>query len=33
MVDHQSYALGIKLLALVVLAKKGPANFDFTAIG
>ena len=33
MADRQSFTLGIKLLAPVVLAKKGPANFDFTAIG
>ena len=33
MADYQSFTLGIKLLAPVVLAKKGPANFDFTAIG
>ncbi len=32
MADHQSFTLGIKLLAPVVLAKKGPANFGFTAI-
>ena len=31
--DHQSFALDIKLLAPVVFAKKGPANFDFMAIG
>ena len=33
MADRQSFAIGIKLLPLVVPAKKGQTNFDFTAIG
>jgi|GEM_PF-3179238 len=33
MADHQSFALGIKLLAPVALAKQGPGNFDLKAIG
>jgi len=33
MAGHQSCAFGIKLLSPLVLAKEGPANVDFTAIG